>query len=85
MVGGGEENACVDSFSFVGLQRMLGSRHGSLIPFSSEELNVGDSDTAWWIVDLRIIVALSLSDINRAVLSGTSPIADADLNAQVLS
>lgn len=64
---------------------MLGSRHGPLIPFSSEGLNVGDLDTAWWIVDLRIIVALSLSDINRAVLSGTSPMAHADLNAQVLS
>lgn len=64
---------------------MLGSRHGSLIPFISEGLNVGDLDTAWWIVDLRIIVALSLSDINRAVLSGTSPMADADLKAQVLS
>ena len=50
------------SFSFVGLQKMLGSRHGSLL--ASFLLFGGFECREFGLVDLRITGALTLSNIN---------------------
>lgn len=53
---------CMCSFSFVGLQKMLGSRHGSLL--ASFLLFGGFECREFGLVDLRITGALTLSNIN---------------------
>lgn len=75
------------SFSFVGLQKMLGRRNESLLTsfLLFREVECRELGRTAWLVDLRIRVTLILSSINGAALSGTSLMADADLNALVTS
>lgn len=76
----------MDSFCFVGLQKMLGRRNESLLTsFLLFRVECRELGRTAWLVDLRIRVTLILSSLNGAALSGTSLMADADLNALVTS
>lgn len=54
---------CADSFSFVGLQKMLGRRHESLLTsfLLFGEVECRELGLTLWLVDLRISVASVLS------------------------
>lgn len=73
-----------DSFSFVGLQKVLGRRHEFILTsfLLFREVECRELGLTAWLVDLRISVAFIVSSINRAALSGTSLMADADLKAR---
>ena len=78
---------CADSFFCVGLQKMLGRRHGFLLTsfLLFRDIEYRQLGLTAWMADLRISAALILSSVKRAALSRTSLMADADLNALVAS
>lgn len=63
MVDYGGRMICADSFSFVGLQKILGRRHESPLTsfLLSGEVECGELGLTLWLVDLRISVAFILS------------------------